>query len=128
VPLPTGPRRACYAKWTVRHSIDFPLVSVAMRFDLAADRIDAPVDHSVVVIGVLGAKPRVLTRLDAAAGLALDDPAVCELVCTRAYAQAKPLDNVPYDAPYRRKMIPVYTRRAFAQMLAGTAARFASAS
>jgi 4-hydroxybenzoyl-CoA reductase subunit beta len=112
VPLPTGPRRAGYAKWTVRRSIDFPLVSVALRFDLARDSVHAPVEDLAVVVGVLGAKPRVVTRLDDAIGKKLSDPMLATLVADRAHAQCKPLENVPYEAPYRRRMIQVHTRRA----------------
>src|SRR5690606_737538 len=64
VPLPSGPRRSAYAKWTVRKSIDFPLVSVALRFDLEADSVHAAIGNLAVVVGVLGAKPRVVTGLD----------------------------------------------------------------
>ena len=33
--------------------------------------------------------------------------------------QGRPLDNVPYDAAYRRKMLPVYARRAIQRLAAG---------
>ncbi len=112
VPLPSGATRARYAKWTVRKSIDFPLVSVALRFDLASDSVDAEVTAVSVVVGVLGSKPRALTRLDEVVGQRLSDPVVAEMVADRAYAQCKPLENVPYEAPYRRQMIRVHTQRA----------------
>ncbi len=118
VPLPTQPRRAGYAKWTVRRSIDFPLVSVALRFDLERDTVHAPVENLAVVVGVLGSKPRVVTRLDDAIGKKLSDPALAALVADRAHAQCKPLENVPYEAPYRRRMIAVHTRRAIESLVA----------
>ncbi|MGH1340006.1 MAG: FAD binding domain-containing protein [Nannocystales bacterium] len=118
VPVPTGATRARYAKWTVRKSIDFPLVSVAVRFDLGSDSADAEVTGVSVVVGVLGSKPRALTRLDDVVGMRLSDPAVAELVAERAYAQCKPLENVPYDAPYRRQMVRVHTQRAVEAMVA----------
>ena len=34
IPVATTPRRSTYTKWSVRRSIDFPLVSAAIRFDL----------------------------------------------------------------------------------------------
>lgn len=110
VPLPKGPRRSQYIKWSVRKSIDFPLVSVAVRFDLGED--EATVTAVKVVVGVLGAKPRTLSKLDDVAGKKLADPAVARMVADAAYAQCKPLENVPYEAAYRRDMIRVYTRRA----------------
>jgi CO/xanthine dehydrogenase FAD-binding subunit len=118
VPLPTRPRRAGYAKWTVRRSIDFPLVSVALRFDLARDSVHAMVEDLAVVVGVLGAKPRIVTRLDDAIGKKLSDASFAAIVAERAHAQCKPLENVPYEAPYRRRMIEVHTRRAIESLVA----------
>lgn len=116
VPLPQRPRRARYIKWSVRKSIDFPLVSVALRFDLEDDQ--ATIAAIKVVAGVLGSKPRTLSKLDEAVGKQLADPAVARLVSDAAYAQCKPLENVPYEAAYRRDMIRVYTRRAIEALAA----------
>ena len=118
VPLPSGPRRTRYVKWSVRQSIDFPLLSVALRFDLAGDSAHAEVQAVKIVAGVLGAKPRVVTRLEEALGKKLSDPAVARIVSEATHAQCKPLDNVPYEAGYRREMLRVYTRRAVAAMAA----------
>ena len=112
VPLPEGPRRSTYSKWSVRGSIDFPLVSVALRFDLARDAVSSVVQDVVAVVGVLGSRPRVVTRLDDAVGLELSDPRFATAVAARVHAQCKPLENVPYEAPYRRQMLRVHTRRA----------------
>lgn len=121
VPLPAGPMRTAYAKWTVRKSIDFPLVSVALRFDLDADTTAANITEARVCVGVLNARPRLLKRADSLVGRRLDDPQTIEKVCELAYKQSKPLENVPYEAPYRRKMIPVYTRRAMQRLIAADA-------
>jgi 4-hydroxybenzoyl-CoA reductase subunit beta len=118
IPMPAGPRRAAYAKWTVRRSIDFPLVSVAMRFDLADDSVDAEITGAAVCVGVLNAVPRLIKRADSLAGSKLSDRATADALCALVHKQSKPLPNVPYDAPYRRKMIPVYTRRALAELVA----------
>lgn len=118
VPLSEGPRRAAYAKWTVRKSIDFPLVSVALCFDLERDDVHAPVRAATVVVGVLGAKPRVVSGLDAALGMKLSDPALARLVADAVHKQCKPLENVPYEAPYRRQMLSVFTRRAIEGLVA----------
>ena len=61
--------------------------------------------------GVLGSKPRTVTRLEDVVGKKLSDPAVARIVSEAAHAQCKPLENVPYEAAYRREMIRVYTRR-----------------
>ena len=119
VPLPEGPRRSDYVKWCVRKSIDFPLVSVALRFDLEEDRVDAPITAAHVIVGVLGAKPRRVGKLEGVLGRPLADAQVAALVSDAAYRQCKPLANVPYEVAYRREMIRVYTRRAIAAMAAG---------
>ena len=118
VPLPTGPRRTKYVKWSVRKSIDYPLLSVALRFDLASDSAHAEVTGVQVVCGVLGAKPRVVTRLTEVLGKKLSDPAVARIVSEATHAQCKPLENVPYEAAYRREMLRVYTRRAVEAIVA----------
>lgn len=117
VPLPAGARRSAYAKWTVRRSIDFPLVSVAMRFDLDGDSVDATVTGHRVCVGVLGVKPRVVARIDVV-GKPLSDPEVPELVAEAVHKQCKPLENVPYEAGYRRKMLRVHTHRALRALIA----------
>ncbi len=109
LPLP-GPRRAAYVKWRPRGSIDFPLVSVALRFDLEADRADAPIIAQKVVAGVLAARPRVLRGLDGVVGRTLGE--VADEVAAVAHKECKPLENVPYEAPHRRHLIRVLTRRA----------------
>jgi 4-hydroxybenzoyl-CoA reductase subunit beta len=118
IPIPTTPQRSAYAKWTVRKSIDFPLVSVALRFDLDGDSVDAAVTGVCVVAGVLGAKPREVSGLDDVIGKKLSDPAVARIVSTAVHKQCKPLENVPYEAPYRRQMLAVYTRRAIEELIA----------
>ncbi len=118
VPLPSGPRRSAYVKWTVRKSIDFPLVSIALRFDLERDDVHAAVEHASVVVGVLGAKPRVVSGLDAMQGRALSDPQLARSIADAVHKQCKPLENVPYEAPYRRQMLAVHTRRAIERLVA----------
>jgi 4-hydroxybenzoyl-CoA reductase subunit beta len=118
IPIPSHPTRAAYAKWTVRRSIDFPLISVALRFDLAADSVHAPITGLAVVVGVLNPKPRVVARLEDLVGRAFDDPSVAQTVAERVFAQCKPLENVPYEAAYRRQMLRVHTRRAIEALVA----------
>ncbi len=119
IPVPDGPRRSHYVKWCVRKSIDFPLVSVALRFDLEADAVSAPIAAVHVVAGVLGARPRVIRKLEAVVGLSLNDPKVAQMVSETAFKQCKPLANVPYETDYRRRMIRVYTRRGIEALVAG---------
>ncbi|TPV94321.1 MAG: hypothetical protein B7733_15850 [Myxococcales bacterium FL481] len=105
LPTPTARRLERYVKWTVRKSIDFPLISIALRFDLEGPSDDASVLDAVVVVGVLGAKPRRVGRMDELVGRSAGDPQLAEEVADRVHAQCKPLENVPYEADYRRKML-----------------------
>lgn len=110
IEAPAGRRACAYVKWRPRASIDFPLVSVALRFDLDDhDRIEG----ARVVAGVLGAKPRVIEVAEAR-GKKLAE--VAELVADAAHQKCKPLPNVPYDADYRRTLVRVLTRRAIERL------------
>ncbi len=106
VPVPAGDRKTAYVKWRPRASIDFPLVSVALRFDLDdAGRIT----EAIAVAGVLGARPRVISVPDAV-GRPLGE--VASIVADATKSKCKPLANVPYDPAYRRHLVGVLTRRA----------------
>ncbi len=118
IPLPSGPRRTTYTKWTVRESIDFPLVSVALRFDLSADEVGGTIEAARAVVGVLNPKPREVA-LDDVVGKRLSDPAVARIVADTVHKRCKPLENVPFEAPYRRQMMKVFTRRAVEDLVAG---------
>lgn len=117
VPLPPPAWRTGYRKWTVRGSIDFPLVSIALRFDLDGDSVRARIRRALVCLGVLAARPKLL-RSDALVGRHLIDPEVRRLLGEMCEKQGKPLDNVPYDAAYRRKVLPVHARRALDDLIA----------
>jgi 4-hydroxybenzoyl-CoA reductase subunit beta len=112
IPLPARPQRARYAKWTVRKSIDFPLISVAMRFDLEHDSDDAAIASARICLGVLASRPKLLKKTESLVGRRLSDPVTVDAIAALVHTQGKPLENVPYEAEYRRKMLPVYTRRA----------------
>ena len=49
----------------------------------------------------------------------MSDPALPGEIAALTHQQCKPLDNVPYEAGYRRKMIRVHTRRAVEELLSG---------
>ena len=102
-----------YAKWTVRKSIDFPLVSCAMKFELS-DKNDV-VDASVC-LGVLAAKPKLLNT-QSLIGLKSDSNELAEALAILVYKQGKTLPNVPYTAKYRRDMLPVYAKRVLAELM-----------
>lgn len=111
VPIPRDHSVAHYSKWTVRKSIDFPLVSIAMNFDLSAAGDDAVIDAATICLGVLAAKPKVL-KTNKLIGLRFADEATAGVVGDLCFAQGKTLDNVPYEAAYRRNMLRVFGKRA----------------
>jgi 4-hydroxybenzoyl-CoA reductase subunit beta len=117
VPLPAGPWRTGYRKWTVRGSIDFPLVSIALRFDLDGNSTRARIRRALVCLGVLAARQKLL-KAEALIGRHLIDPEVRRILGEMCEKQGKPLDNVPYEAAYRRKVLPVHARRALDDILA----------
>jgi len=108
VPAASRGARAGYQKLRPRASIDFPMLSVAF-----VARVDggACVDARLVV-SAIAAKPRTVNGVgDAVRGRALDAALAAELG-ELAHRQCQPLINVPYDADYRRAMVPVFVRRA----------------
>lgn len=121
IPLPDGPRRTSYVRWTVRGSIDFPLVSAAIRFDLDGDGKsgpDAQITKARIIVGALVARPKAISKLDDLNGRKLSDPDLPALIADRVFEQCKPMENIPYDASYRRLMLKVRTRRAVEAMAA----------
>lgn len=113
VPLPGPQTRVTYRKWAVRQSIDFPLVSVALRLDLDDAGLVAT---GTLAIGALGPRPRVLP-LATLKGRALDE-SLAQALGQMAYDRAKPLPNIPYDVDYRRERMVIEVRRAL-RVLAG---------
>lgn len=107
LPLPQENALVTYRKWAVRQSIDFPLVSVAVRLERAEDGCLA---DGLVVVGALGPRPRLLP-LAKLAGAALDG-ALAKQVGDLAFDRCRPLPNVPYDADYRRERLRIEVRRA----------------
>jgi 4-hydroxybenzoyl-CoA reductase beta subunit len=113
IPLPQPGTRVVYRKWAVRKSIDFPLVSVAVRLDV--DAAGTTLLGGTIAVGVLGPRPRVLD-LGKFTGKTLD-AALAEALGQLAFDRCRPLPNVPYDAEYRRERLAVETRRAVLDLL-----------
>lgn len=113
--LPSPNLRATYTKVRERKSVDFPLLSIALAVEL--DDVDV-LESISLVVGALGAKPRVIGGLDKiAVGKKPTDDVVDE-VAAQAYRQCNPLDNIIVEIEWRRAMVPVYVRRAFQEILA----------
>jgi 4-hydroxybenzoyl-CoA reductase subunit beta len=109
-------RRQAYAKLRPRKSIDFPLLTVAV----AADVDDGGAVRTIQgVVTALGSRPRVLTGWDDVALGRKLDAEVVEALAERAHKQCHPLENIIVDPEWRRAMVPVFVRRALAQVAAG---------
>jgi 4-hydroxybenzoyl-CoA reductase subunit beta len=111
IPAQAAGHRGAYGKLRDRGSIDFPLLGVAVRLDLA----DGAVADADVVAVALQARPhRVPGVADALRGLAIGSDAFTTAVAgvaEDAKKRLRPLENVPGDADYRHRMVPVYVRR-----------------
>lgn len=112
VPRQAAGHRGAYGKLRDRGSIDYPLFGCAVRLDVGAN---GTVEAADLVCVALVARPLRIKRVDEllvgkTPGTAAFDGAVQE-VADLAYAQAKPMDNIPGDAEYRRELVPVYVRR-----------------
>ena len=110
VPRPEGRLMTGYQKLRVRASIDYPALSIAV-----AAKID-PADRAEwirVVISALGARPHRVGGLERFRGRRFDQGLAAE-VSHVAYRQCHPLTNINVDPAWRREMVPVFVRRAFA--------------
>jgi len=111
VPKPSAGTIAAYRKLRTRAAIDFPELGVAVLARLDADGV---VEHADICVTALGARPVHVKRIEAIyAGRRLDDTLIREL-SDAAYKRSKPLTNIVSDPAYRREMVPVFVRRAFA--------------
>ena len=107
IPIVKG-RRSAYRKLRQRHSIDFPLLSVAVAADFAED---GTVTGLTGVVSALGARPRVLAGWEEIAVGGRLRPDAIEALAKRAWSQCRPLDNIIVDPEWRRAMVSVYAKR-----------------
>ncbi len=117
VRIPIRPRRKlAFRKWSVRKSIDFPLVNVALRVD-TTER--GEIEQAVAVVGVVGAKPRVLPGLTGFCAGKKMSPELAEAIGDYVFQKCRPVPNVPYDHLYRRDMLRVQAKRAALCLIPG---------
>jgi 4-hydroxybenzoyl-CoA reductase subunit beta len=117
IPPPWPHMKSAYAKLRIRKAIDYPVLSLAVVVGLD----DSGLIRRLAVVGTaLMATPRRVSGLDR---LALGRPlgeAVAEAVAQRAHRQLVPLSNILVDPEWRREMVPVFVRRAFARLRSST--------
>lgn len=112
LPLPPPGLRTSYQKLRQRGAIDFPLLCVALAAQLEPD--ETTVRGLALVVSALGARPRAVTGLERLAGRPLAEAA--ETLAELAFKQCHPLENLIVDAEWRHAMVPVYVRRALAEI------------
>jgi 4-hydroxybenzoyl-CoA reductase subunit beta len=116
IPLPTPRTRTAFQKVRQRGAIDFPLLNIAVAAELGAA---LEIEDMRIVVSALGSRPRVISGLDkVAAGRPLDEQ-TAEAIAERAFQQCHPLTNIIVDPDWRRAMVPVYLKRALAELAGG---------
>lgn len=120
VPNTPDGHRGAYGKLRERGSIDFPLLGVAARLDLAED---GAVRRADLLLTALQARPvRVRRAPELLVGTTVGTPAfeqAVQEVAAAAHKQCRPLANIPGDADHRHAMVPVYVRRTLHAAAAG---------
>jgi 4-hydroxybenzoyl-CoA reductase subunit beta len=104
VPRPAAARRAGFEKLRIRDSIDFPMLNVAVAFDL----VDGQALRPDLVVSAIAARPRRVKGLP-------DGALTPDLIAAwgdRAFQSVRPLPNINGDVEWRREMVPVLVRRA----------------
>ncbi|MBI2395852.1 MAG: FAD binding domain-containing protein [Deltaproteobacteria bacterium] len=114
--------RAAYRKLRARGAIDFPLLGVAVAVAIEQGVVEqGAVEQGVcrsirVVASGIGSAPRRVSKLDdLAVGRPLD-AATIDAVARRCFEALHPQANIAADSEWRRAMIPVLVRDAFAEM------------
>lgn len=115
VPAPPPGYRTGYAKYRLRHSIDFPLAGVAAGLRL----VDGAVRDARIVLGAVG--PRLLVAEEAAASLEGREPSAAAFAeaASIAVGLAHPVGNLQVPAQQRRHVLEVLTRRLLTKLAAG---------
>ncbi len=121
IPLHSSKHRGAYGKLRERGSIDFPLLGCAVRIEL--DDNECVTDCDLVLVALQARPVRVKRIEELLLGQKVGTPefdTAIEQVAERAHKQCKPLDNIPGDKDYRRRMVPVYVRRTLRAAVAGS--------
>jgi 4-hydroxybenzoyl-CoA reductase subunit beta len=109
---PQGTARSVYRKLRRRAAFDFPVLGVAARVDLDGKAVR----RADIVLNAVGPAPlRCHDAEKALLGRPLDDESIAR-AADLAGAAAKPLDNTDTMPSYRKRMIPVFVRRALAAL------------
>lgn len=108
IPKPRAKRFEKFAKLRHREAIDFPMLSLAMRYDLDDAGV---ISAAKLTVNALAAKPKCI-NVDIMVGKRPSDQLAQE-VGAFAKARSIPLTNICDDPQWRRDMVEVYVRRLF---------------
>jgi len=104
---PQGEARSTYLKLRRRGAFDFPVLGVAARI-----RGNGDVEKADIILNAIGPLPVRCEKAEATlAGRPLTEESI-EDAAALAQKAAKPLDNTDFLPSWRRKMVPVFVRRA----------------
>jgi 4-hydroxybenzoyl-CoA reductase subunit beta len=113
IPQQAMSHRGSYLKLRERDAIDFPQLGFAVRMDYAEDGSISDVAVAATALGprpvLVSSAPKYLVGMKP--GNSEFDSAL-ESLCAKAHQQLSPLPNIPGDESYRKRMIPVYLKRA----------------
>lgn len=110
---PSNGAKTAYKKLRRRGAFDFPVLGAAVSVTASGDQVEAA---KVVLGGVASFPIEVTAAEEALVGQTLSDELI-ESVGQAAFKPARPMDNTDYHLYYRKKMVPIYVRRALQEAL-----------
>jgi len=110
---PSNGAKTAYKKLRRRGAFDFPVLGAAVSITANGDQVEAA---KVVLGGVASFPIEVTAAEEALVGQTLSEELI-ESVGQAAFKPARPMDNTDYHLYYRKKMVPIYVKRALKQAL-----------
>ena len=104
-----------FAKLRHRNSIDYPMLSIGVRFDINADQL---IEKALLIVNALAAKPRSI-KINTWVGQPINETTIQE-IASIARKRANPLTNICDDTQWRKDMVSVYVKRAIQNALGTT--------
>jgi 4-hydroxybenzoyl-CoA reductase subunit beta len=117
IPPQAEGHRGSYVKLRERNSIDFPQLGVAARIDFKTDGSIAEAALAVTALGPRPVQVKAATLLVETMPGTKDFDRTLDELCAKAHKQMTPLANIPGDETYRKRMLPVFIRRAISALV-----------
>lgn len=115
LPAPARGLRSAYEKLRARQAIDFPLLSIAAALTVGDDEV---VTDLRLVVGALGALPRVVRKLEVHVGKPIS-PELFDDIARAAHTQCHPLSSLGAEA-WRQDVVAPMVKRTLAALRAST--------